>query len=178
MAAASPPWETTTPLNSSLIIFSEILANALLVLHPADEPFVAGCGHIHTGVPEQEHHRDHFRDDSDVLPRVERDDHLGNRHLENRGLQLSEPGPVGVLGRLPVLELDDHFDPLLLAHRPDSEERRDIDEPYAADLHVVAGQLMTLADQDIAAPASHLYHVVSHKPVSPLYQIEHAFTLA
>jgi hypothetical protein len=43
---------------------------------------------------------------------------------------------------------------------------------------VVAGQLMTLADQDVASSPGHLHHVVRHQTMSPLDQVQYAFALA
>ena len=51
----------------------------------------------------------------------------------------------------PLLELDDHLDALLLAHGADAEDRRNVDEADAADLHVVPLQLVAAADEDVAA---------------------------
>ncbi len=77
-----------------------------------------------------------------------------------------------------VLELHHDLDSLLLAHRAHTEQRGDVDEADAANLHVVRGQLVTPPDEDVVAAPGHLYHVVGHEPVPPLHQVEHAFALS
>ena len=56
---------------------------------------------------------------------------------------------------IPLLELHDDLDALLLAHGAHAEDRRDVDETDAANLHVMTLQLVAAADQHVAAaPAS------------------------
>src|SRR5687767_14324855 len=122
IADAIAPCATTTPCSSgggvaSLIIVLQVLAEAALLLHAADQALVERGGDIHTGVAEQVHHRDHFGDDGDVLAGIEGHDHARELHAENVGFLLGQAAAVGVLRGLPVLELHHHLDALLLAHR-------------------------------------------------------------
>ena len=100
---------------------------------------------LHAGVAKQVHHRHDLGDHGDVLAGVERHHDLRNGNVEDQRLLPGQPGAVGVLGRLPVLELDHDLDSLLLPDRPHAEERGDVDQPDAADLHVVRGQLVSPA---------------------------------
>ena len=101
----------------------------------------------------------------------------GSAHVEDDGLLLREAGAVGVLGGVPRLELHDDLDALLLPHRARAEERRDVDEPDAADFHVMRRELVTAADEDVVAAAGHLHHVVRDEAVASLDQVEHALAL-
>src|SRR3954462_3880745 len=47
-ASAIAPWQTTTPRNSSLILFLEILLDSALLLHPLDETRVECSGHVYS----------------------------------------------------------------------------------------------------------------------------------
>ena len=89
-----------------------------------------------------------------------------------------ETAAVAVLGGLPVLQLHHHLDPLLLAHGAYAEQRRNVDQANAPDLHMMRCQLVSPADQHIVASTSHLHHVVGDEAVPPLHQIQHALALA
>ena len=112
------------------------------------------------------------------LPGIERHHHARHGDVEDHRLLAGEAGAVGVLGGLPVLELHHHLDALLLPHRADAEQRGNVDEPDAADLHVVRRQLVPPADQHVVAAAGDLDHVVGHQAVAALDQVEHALALA
>ena len=57
-------------------------------------------------------------------------------------------------GRVPSFELHDELDALRRPRRRDAEQVLDVDEPEAADLHVVARQLRAAADARTTAPGS------------------------
>src|SRR5512137_1291615 len=135
-APASDPWQTTTPW-SSFIVVLQVLPHPAPLLHAPDQPLVERGGDVDAGIAEEMHHRDDLGDHRDVLARVEGHHDLRHRDVQNHGLLPGEAGPVGILGRFPVLQLHHHLDPLLLADRPDPEQRRDVDQADAADLHVV-----------------------------------------
>src|SRR5438105_2396965 len=144
-AWATASWASTIPARRSLIVLLEILAGdalgrvvvgaaaVLLLLHPRDQALVELRRRVRAAaVLEQVPHRHHFGDHRDVLARIERHQHLGQRHVEDPGLLAFQPGAVVGLGAVPVVELHHHLDALLLAHRPDAEERGDVDQPHAA----------------------------------------------
>src|SRR5215203_3605493 len=85
-AAASGPWHTTTPRSSSLIVLLEVLLDPTLFLHALDEASIECRGHIHSGIAQEVHHRDHLRNHRDILAGVERDHDPWHRHLQNGGL--------------------------------------------------------------------------------------------
>src|SRR5215211_7535874 len=119
------------------------------------------------------HHGDNLRDNGDVLPRVQWNDNAWNHDLEYRRFLTGETAAIGIACRFPILQLHYHLDPFLLPDRPDSEQRRYIDEAYATDFHVMRRKLMTPADEDIVTSSRHLHHIISHQPVPPLDQIQH-----
>ena len=51
---------------------------------------------------------------------------------------------------VPLLELHDDLDALLLAHRANAEDRRDVDQADAANFHVMPLQLVPASDQHVA----------------------------
>ena len=59
-----------------------------------------------------------------------------------------------------------------------AEERRDVDDPDAPDLHVVPLELVAPRDEHVVAAACDVHHVVGHQPVTPLHQVQHALALA
>ena len=52
---------------------------------------------------------------------------------------------------IPVLELHDHLDALLLPNGANPEDRRNVDEPDAANFHVMLLQLVTAPHDEVAA---------------------------
>ena len=112
------------------------------------------------------------------LPGIERDHRLRELDVEDVGGRAVEPGAVDPLRLVPLLELDDDLDALLLAHGAHAEDRRDVDDADAADLHVVALQLVAAADEDVAAAARGDDEIVGDEPVPALDEIEHALRLA
>ena len=84
-------------------------------------------------------------------------------HIEDVGEVRIETGAVDDLppASIPRGSPHDHLDPLLLAHRADAEDRRDVDEPDAANLHVVPLQLVTAPDDQVGAAALHDDEVVA-----------------
>src|SRR5439155_948026 len=178
--AASKAWataacDTITPRSGSLIVFLEILLELAALGETLEQPVVEQARRIHAAVPQQVVHRNDLTDHGQVLPRVERYGDDRQSHLEHLSRLAVDPGAVIFARRLPVFELDDDLDPLLLAHGTDAEQRADVDQPHAADLHVVLGQFVPAPDQDIVAPARNVNHVVRNQPVAALHQIEDAF---
>ena len=53
-----------------------------------------------------------------------------------------------------------------------------VDETDAADLHVVARQLVAAPDQHVVAAPADVHQIVGDEPVPALDQIEHALALA
>ena len=102
----------------------------------------------------------------------------GSSHAEDVGRLAVEARALddGVLP--PLLELHDDLDALLLTHGADAEDRRNVDEADAADLHVVPLQLVTAPDQDVAAARAYDHEIVGDEAMPALDEVEHAFRLA
>src|SRR5258705_214958 len=177
-AWATPEWETITPRSGSLIVLLEVLLQLTLFTHAADQPVVERVRRIDAAVAQQVIHRDHFADHRQVLARVQRNRDEGHLDVEDIGFLKVEAGAVVFAVGVPVLELHDDLDALLLPHGADAEQRVDVDEPHAADLHVVAGDLVTAANEDVDAPFRNVHDVVRDEAVPPLHQVEHALALA
>src|SRR5690606_35162578 len=146
--------------------------------HRVLEALVEQHGRMHAGVLEQVVHRDHLRDDGDVLPRVERDDDLGHLDAENVDLLGDEPGAVVVHAVVPILQLDDNLDALLLPDGADAEQGRDVDDPDSADLHVMPLELVAAPDEDVVAAPRDVDDIVRDEAVAALDQVQHALALA
>jgi hypothetical protein len=85
------------------------------------------------------------------FPWVEVHRDLRKLDVEDRRRLLIEPGAVGHGVLPPLLELDNDLDALLLPDGADPEDRGDVDEPDAADLHIVPLELVAAADQHVRA---------------------------
>ena len=79
---------------------------------------------------------------------------------------------------LPAFELDDQLDALRRARRRDAEQILHVDDAEAAQLHVMAGQLGTGADQDRLRAAPDLDGVVGDQTMAADDQVERALALA
>jgi hypothetical protein len=130
------------------------------------------------GILEKMVQRDDLGDHGDVLARVQRYDHPRHLHSQNVDQLGIEPRAIVVRLLVPGFELNDHLDPLLLADRPDPEQGRDVDDADAADLHVMALQLVPAADDDLGSVPRDDHDVVGDEPMSPLDQIEDRLALA
>src|SRR5919109_3118456 len=137
----------------SFIIFLEVLPDGrrLRRLHALHESLVEGFGGVHPAVSQQVIHRHDFGHDGDVFPRIERDHHLGNLHTEDRRRRAIETRPIDGGRLVPLLELHDDLDALLLPNGPYAEDRLHVDQPDATNLHVMACKLVAAADQDVVA---------------------------
>src|SRR2546425_7733494 len=177
-AWATAACDTITPRSGSLIVLLEVLLELALLGHAADEALVEGLGRVHAAVAQQMVHGHHLADHREVLARVERHGDERQRHFQHLRLLALDAGAVVLAPRVPVLELDDDLDALLLPHRPDPEQRLDVDQPHAADLHVMSRQLVPAPDQHVVAAAVDVHDVVRDQAGAPLHQIEHALALA
>src|SRR5207248_975502 len=70
------------------------------------------------------------------------------------------------------------LDALLLAHGANAEERVDVDQANAADLHIVPRDLVSAPDEHVVTAPGDVDDVIRDETVPPLHQIEHAFALA
>src|SRR5205085_7634420 len=62
----------------------------------------------------------------------------------------------------------------LLAHRSNAENRRNVDQPDAANFHVMALHLVATANQDIVAPLTGDDEIVGDESMAALDEIENA----
>src|SRR2546422_713603 len=140
--AASSAWATAacvtiTPRSGSLIVFLEVLLQLASLRHALQQALVELPRRVDAAVALQMVHRHHLADHGEILARVERHGDERQAHAEQRRRLAVEPRAVVLPGRVPVLELHDHLDALLLAHGAHAEQRLDVDQPDAPDLHVV-----------------------------------------
>src|SRR5688500_8774715 len=122
--------------------------------------------------------RDDFGDYGDVLPRVEEHRDLRQLDLENRGRLDVESGALDDCVLIPLLEHDDDLDALLLPNRPDSENRRNVDQSHTADLHEVALHVVPATNQDVVAAFAGDDEIICNETMSALHQVQHALRLS
>src|SRR5256885_10048860 len=181
--AASSAWataacDTITPRKGSLIVLLEILLQLAALGEPLEQPVVERARRVHATVAQQVVHGHDLADHGQVLAGVERHRDHREGYVEHPRRLAVDPGAVVLTARVPFVELHDDLGAFLLAHRPHAEQRADVDEPDAADLHVVLRQLVAAADQEVIAAARDVDDVVRDQPVAALHQVEHAFALA
>src|SRR5207237_8595671 len=82
----------------------------------------------------------------------------------------------GVL--IPLLELNDDLDALLLANRPNSKYCRNVDQADATNLHVMTLHLVTAANEHIVAALAGDDEIVGNEAMPALHQVQHTFRLA
>src|SRR5258708_4444682 len=162
----------------SFIVFTEIAADGRLVAHLSDERLVEPLGRVDTAPLQQMMHRDDFGDHGDVLAGIEMNGNARNGDTENVRVLVVQSGTVHVGALTPLLELNDDLDALLLAHRADAEDGRNVHEPDAANLHVMALELVAASNEDVVAAATREHEIVGNDPVSTLDEIEHALGFA
>src|SRR5688500_3385195 len=133
----------------SLIVFLKVLPHFGRSAHFRDQALVEPLRRIDAAVLEQMIHRDHFADDRDVLARIQQHANLGQLDIENLRRLAVEPRAIHDRVGVPVLQLHDDLDALLLAHGTDAEDGGNVHEPDAADLHVVALQLVATSDEHV-----------------------------
>src|SRR5688572_2688737 len=164
----------------SLIVFLEILTDGrrLRRLHALHESLVERFGGVHAAVAKQMIQGDDFGHHCDVLSWVERDQHLGELHAENCRRRAIEPGSIHGRRLVPLLELNDDLDALLLSYGANAEDRLHVDQADAAYLHVMPSELVPAADQDVVPSSSRDDEIVGDEAVTSLDEIEHALRLA
>src|SRR5436190_4859479 len=142
-AAKSPcPATSARTPDASLMVFTEIAADLGLVPHLSDQRLVEPLGGVDAAPLQKMVHGDHFGDHGDVLAGIERNGDARDGHAEDVGRLPVEPRALDDGVVTPFLELDDDLDALLLADGPDAEDGRDVDEAEAANLHVMALELV------------------------------------
>jgi hypothetical protein len=131
-----------------------------------------------TARPEQLVARRDFDEDRNVAAGRHR--HADQRHAQPEDLveHIVQPKPLVLARRIPSFELHDQLDPLRRSRRRDAEQFFDVDDAESAQLHVMAGQLRTGADQDRLLPAAHFDRVVGHQSMAADNEIQRAFALA
>src|SRR5262249_1340089 len=122
------------------------------------------CGEFTGGVeaarPQQLISRRDLDENAERAPR--RNGHANERNLqpENVVAQLVEAQPLGVAVRIPPFQLDDELHSFGVADRGNAEQVAYVDQAEATDLHMVACQLRTGADQRGLASSSDFHRVV------------------
>src|ERR1700682_3467260 len=160
-----------------LMILLKIFANVggSGSLHPLDESVIERFGGVDTRVPQEVVEGNDLGDDGDVLPGVQEYRDLRKLHLEHRGGLYVEAGSLhdGIL--VPLFELHDDLDALLLADGADTKDSRNVDQTDAANLHVMPLHLVATSDQHIVAALADDHQIIRNQPVSPLDEVENAF---
>ena len=80
--------------------------------------------------------------------------------------RIIESEPFVRASGLPPLELHHEFDALRRAHRGDAEQLAHVHEAEPPQLHVVARELGTGADDHALGAPAHLHGIVGHEPVA------------
>src|SRR2546423_3220102 len=167
-------------LDLSLMVFLQILANVVRCrsFHAPHQAVIERLGGVDAGVAQQVIKRDDLGDHGDVLSWVQENGDFRQLDVENRGGLNVEAGALddGVL--IPFLKLNDYFDALLLANCADSENRWDVDEADAPNLHVMPLHLMTASDEHIVATLAGDDQIVGNEPMAALDKIQHTFRLS
>src|SRR4051812_41089119 len=180
--AANSPWpatiargctRSTRGVRSLLIVFCKISQHVSGLAHLAHQPLVESLGGIDSAVLQQMVEGDDFGDDCDVLPRIERDANLWQLDVEDRRRFRVEARSVDGRVLIPLLELNDDLNALLLPHSADAENRRNVHEPNAANFHMMSLELMSAPDQDVRAAAARHDEIVGHEAVATLDEVEH-----
>src|SRR6266550_7090731 len=117
--------------------------------------------------------RNHFRDNRNIFSGIQRHSHEGDFDVEDRGGKSIETRSIDHCVLIPFLELYDNFDSFLLADRANSKDGWNVDESDAANLHVVALQLVTAPDQHIVPATNRDDNIVGNETMSELDEIEH-----
>src|SRR6267378_1863791 len=174
MTIARALFDSDSPL--SLMIFLKIFANvgSGRSLHSLDESLIERLRGVDTGVAKEMIERNDLGDDCDVLPGVEEYGDLRKLHLEHSGRLDIETGSLYNCILIPLLELHDDLDALLLANGANTEDSRNVDQTDTTNLHVVPLHLVSATDQHIVAALADDNQIVRNKPVSPLHEIEDA----
>src|SRR5260370_13336109 len=123
-------------------------------------------------------HRDDFADHGEILSGIQGNRHERQGDVEQLGLLLVETGAIVFARVIPIFEFHYDLDALLLPDGANAEQRVDVDQSNAADLHIVPRDLLPAADEHIVTAPGDVHDVVGDEAVPPLHQVEHAFALA
>ena len=102
----------------------------------------------------------------------------GTRSAEDLVELVVEAEPLVLARRIPAFELHDQLDALRRARRGDAEQILDVDHAEAAQLHVMARELGTGADEDRLGAAADFDRVVGDQTMAADDQVERALALA
>src|SRR5688572_21878894 len=162
------------------MIFLEIFANVLSRggFHSSDQALVEHFRRVHARITQQVVQRDHLGDHGDVLSRIKEHGDLRQLHLENLGRGDIEAGALDDSVLIPLLQFHNDFDAFLLAHGTNPEDRGNVDQADAADLHEMALQIVTAPDQNIIATLAGDDEIIGNEAMPSLYKVEHALRLA
>src|SRR5690348_1574036 len=159
---------------ASFVIFLEIPPDFGRTPHRLHQALVEAFGRIYSTVLQQVVHRDHLGDDRNILSGIQRHHDLRHGDVQNRRAITIQTRAIDDEVRIPIYELHDDLDPLLLTNGADAEHRRHIHQANTADLHVMSLELVAAPNQDFAAAPADDDHVVRHEAVATLHEVEHA----
>src|ERR1700693_1341190 len=144
------------------MIFLEVFANVGggRCLHSLDEAVIECFRSVEAGVAEEMIERNDLGNDSDVLPGIQEYRDLRKLHLEHRGRLHIETGSLhdGIL--VPLFELHDDLDALLLADGANTEDSGNVDQADPTNLHVVSLHLVAAADQHVVSALADDHEIV------------------
>src|SRR5260370_7862424 len=100
-------------------------------------------------------HRDDFADHGEILSGIQGNRHERQGDVEQLGLLLVETGAIVFTRVIPVFEFHYDLDALLLPDGANAEQRVDVDQSNAPDLHIVPRVLVPpAAEHTITAPCA------------------------
>lgn len=122
--------------------------------------------------------RSDFDQSSDVAACANGDDDVGELDAEDFVGEGSKSGAVEVFAFIPFLERCDEVEAFFRADGADTEDGSDVDDAYAADFHVVAGEVGRHPYDFAAIYETETGDVVANETVTALDEAEDAFAFA
>ena len=156
---------------------AHLAAFTVLVGHVGDQAFVEFLSGIVADHFEGLNQCRNFNQTSDIAAGTHVEIHLWNLHAQNFVEVLLQPGALLDDIGGPLVQRDDHVDPLIEADILHSKHFGDIDDANATALHVATIQFRTGSNQLAFVHEADVGEVVRHQRVAPFDQREGALAL-
>src|SRR5437868_5960605 len=121
--------------------------------------------------------RGHLDDGGEVASGAHGNDEQRHFRVEDAVLLLLDAETIVLDAVVPLDQLDDHLDLLAIAHGRDAEQVLDVDDPDAADLHVVLDDLRAASVDRPALPLLQVDDVVGDEAVAARDQVQRQLAL-
>jgi hypothetical protein len=145
--------------------------------HPLLKAILKFPGTVVTHLLEELVARRNLDDGGNIAPGADGNTEKGNSDAQN-GIALFVDAEAIVLAPfLPFDQLDDQIDLLPFPDRSDAKEMFNIDDPEAADLHMITQKIRAFAEEDSRELHSHLDDVIRYQPMPLQNQIQGTFAL-